>query len=280
MVLEQCEDRCYRIGQEKPVDVTYNDVPYTIDYCMRFINESKAANASVVLSDSIALSNGDIAYRDLSGFLGNAIRLLRSARHGNAEGRQDMKTDVKSVDDLLRDAGWSHEPQNDVDDDISSSDDDSDIDLDKKMKPSRVFSSRSSLTKANAAEDDLSSSSDDVSSSSNDDSSSSDDGSSSSGDDIDLDKKMKPSRVSSSQLSLRKAKKERASPTSVTSDARFLGHGVAKSVPGEQVKEIWSCPSCTHTNYDAPDTTAICSHCNYHRVVVQREGNREVIVID
>lgn len=34
---QQCEDRCFRIGQTKEVDVTYHDVPYTIDDIMRKI---------------------------------------------------------------------------------------------------------------------------------------------------------------------------------------------------------------------------------------------------
>lgn len=32
---EQCEDRAYRIGQTKKVNVSYHDVPLTIDEVMR-----------------------------------------------------------------------------------------------------------------------------------------------------------------------------------------------------------------------------------------------------
>ena len=35
MVMQQCEDRCYRIKQEKPVDVRYYDVKLTIDEVLR-----------------------------------------------------------------------------------------------------------------------------------------------------------------------------------------------------------------------------------------------------
>ena len=46
---------------------------------------SKKDNAAIVLSDSIALQDNRVSYRDLSGFLGNAMSALRSARIDGTE---------------------------------------------------------------------------------------------------------------------------------------------------------------------------------------------------
>jgi len=81
-VHEQCEDRCHRIGQKKDVEVVYHDMPLTLDDTMRYINVTKKDNASLVLSDSVALSDARVNFKDISGFLGKAVSALREAREG------------------------------------------------------------------------------------------------------------------------------------------------------------------------------------------------------
>jgi len=46
MVMAQCEDRCYRLGQKKDVDITYHDVNMTIDTVMSQISKSVVFFAS------------------------------------------------------------------------------------------------------------------------------------------------------------------------------------------------------------------------------------------
>ena len=241
MVLEQCEDRAFRIGQTKEVDVTYNDTPYTLDDCMRWINESKAANASIVLSDSVALSDTSISFRDMSGFLGKAIRLLRKQRRVMAEAGQDAQTDGRSVDELLRSSmsgtrlegrrNWANFPEQEGDD-TDGSDDDSSCDDDSegaclKKEDNEDVGRPSSIVSASAS------------------------------------------------LSPKKVKKERKSPTGVMNFDKLYDND--RNGP---LKKEWDCPRCNLTNYSASDTTAVCNRCNYHRLIVKREGDQEIIVID
>ena len=57
-----------------------------------FINVAKKDNASIVLSDSVALSDSRVNFKELSGFLGKAISALREARDSGTE---------KSAEDIL-----------------------------------------------------------------------------------------------------------------------------------------------------------------------------------
>mmetsp|Transcript_22737 Transcript_22737/g.39963 ORF Transcript_22737/g.39963 Transcript_22737/m.39963 type:complete len:103 (+) Transcript_22737:3-311(+) len=57
-------------------------MPLTLDDTMRYINVTKKDNASLVLSDSVALSDARVNFKDISGFLGKAVSALREAREG------------------------------------------------------------------------------------------------------------------------------------------------------------------------------------------------------
>jgi len=67
--MEQCEDRAYRLGQKRDVDITYHDVSYTIDDVMRYINDSKTENATIILADGSKLtaSTAGLSFKELSG---------------------------------------------------------------------------------------------------------------------------------------------------------------------------------------------------------------------
>ena len=82
-VLEQCEDRCYRLGQKKEVHVTYHDVALSSDDVMRRINQVKSENAQVLLADgstALSASTAGMSFRDIGGTLGASIRAVREAR--------------------------------------------------------------------------------------------------------------------------------------------------------------------------------------------------------
>ncbi|CAB9519192.1 annealing helicase and endonuclease ZRANB3 [Seminavis robusta] len=79
MVLEQCEDRVYRIGQKKDVTIRYYDARETIDVVMAEINETKATNAAIVLADGPALSKNP-SFNETSGLMFQSIRALQGAR--------------------------------------------------------------------------------------------------------------------------------------------------------------------------------------------------------
>lgn len=82
MVMEQAEDRCYRMGQTKDVDVTYHDVSYTTDDVMRHINDAKTENAKIILANGAQLSTSTagMSFKDISGELGNSVRAIRDQR--------------------------------------------------------------------------------------------------------------------------------------------------------------------------------------------------------
>ena len=81
MVMDQCEDRCHRLGQTKDVDITYHDVSMTIDDVLRQINITKATNAKILLADGSSLGTATgLSYADASGQLGCAISSARSER--------------------------------------------------------------------------------------------------------------------------------------------------------------------------------------------------------
>jgi len=82
MVLEQCEDRCYRIGQKKKVSIVYHDAKQTIDQVMATINVSKSTNAGIVLADGPALM-GNPTFIVTAGLLGGGLRKLKKAREAN-----------------------------------------------------------------------------------------------------------------------------------------------------------------------------------------------------
>jgi hypothetical protein len=125
--MQQCEDRCYRIGQKKDVSIVYHDVDLTIDDAMRkkssilyhflqfclalmdmpsqfvsllappplflgYINEGKSTNAAIILSDKIALSDNSISFKDMSGAIGRTVSAFRRAR---------MSSGVYSADQIL-----------------------------------------------------------------------------------------------------------------------------------------------------------------------------------
>lgn len=48
--------------------------------CIGYLNTAKKDNAHIVLSDSVALQDARVNFKDLSGFLGNALSALREAR--------------------------------------------------------------------------------------------------------------------------------------------------------------------------------------------------------
>jgi len=82
MVLEQCEDRCYRIGQKKKVSIVYHDSKGTIDQVMATINVSKSTNAGIILADCPALT-GNLTFIDTAGLLGGGLRELKKEREAN-----------------------------------------------------------------------------------------------------------------------------------------------------------------------------------------------------
>ncbi|KAG7361311.1 SNF2-related protein [Nitzschia inconspicua] len=95
MVLDQCEDRLYRIGQGNDVDIAYYDVPLTIDDLMDYINMAKRNNAAIILSDTVALHDARMDYKELSGFLGRALEVLRYER------RRGGQTSIKQILDSV-----------------------------------------------------------------------------------------------------------------------------------------------------------------------------------
>ncbi|CAB9520696.1 regulator of chromatin subfamily A containing DEAD/H box 1 [Seminavis robusta] len=80
MVMEQCEDRCFRLGQKREVDVAYHDVQFTIDDVMHHINLRKMKNAAVILADGTKLSTSGLSFKDLSGKMGEGIGRAQEAR--------------------------------------------------------------------------------------------------------------------------------------------------------------------------------------------------------
>ena len=83
MVMDQCEDRCHRLGQTKDVDITYHDVSMTIDDVLRQINITKATNAMILLSNGVSLASAataGLSYADASGQLGSAVSACRNER--------------------------------------------------------------------------------------------------------------------------------------------------------------------------------------------------------
>ena len=82
MVMEQCEDRCHRLGATKPVDITYHDVSMTIDDVMKQINDVKSTNATILLADGskLATATAGLSFSDVSGKLGDAVRASKNSR--------------------------------------------------------------------------------------------------------------------------------------------------------------------------------------------------------
>jgi hypothetical protein len=89
-VHEQAQDRCHRLGQSKDVSVTYHDVSYTVDDVMRYLNDVKSANASIVLADGSSFggaASAGVSYKDMTGLLGHGIRSILESRHEHLAGR-------------------------------------------------------------------------------------------------------------------------------------------------------------------------------------------------
>jgi SNF2 family DNA or RNA helicase len=82
-VHSQAEDRCYRIGQKKDVNIVYFDCAATIDEGMIQLNKLKKDNAAVLLADGFEIGNqeaGSLSYKELSGLLGHLMNAIRSHR--------------------------------------------------------------------------------------------------------------------------------------------------------------------------------------------------------
>jgi hypothetical protein len=125
MVMEQCEDRCYRFGQQKDVYISYYDTLATIDDIMRKkihlffyrrlynffpwltsiaivlhlrsltgkINETKFNNSAIVLNDGISL-NTSLSFQDLSGKFPGFLKELQ-------KGRLSILAKEKTVEDIF-----------------------------------------------------------------------------------------------------------------------------------------------------------------------------------
>ena len=64
-----------------------------------YINKAKKENASIVLSDKVALTDSRICFKDLSGFLKSAIKTFRGRRQAGGGGVQDISDmDDGSID--------------------------------------------------------------------------------------------------------------------------------------------------------------------------------------
>lgn len=81
-VHDQAEDRLHRLGQKRPITVTYHDTNYTVDIAMRRINEIKTRNAEILLADgsSLTMASAGLSYKEMAGELGNTVRAVRMAR--------------------------------------------------------------------------------------------------------------------------------------------------------------------------------------------------------
>lgn len=99
-VHEQAEDRLYRLGQKRDVNVTYYDISYTIDQCMHVLNDVKLTNASIVLADgqtTLSMASSGLSYKEMGGLLGNSVRAVRSARIKNVLARTNGMIDAPMV---------------------------------------------------------------------------------------------------------------------------------------------------------------------------------------
>lgn len=81
-VHDQAESRCHRIGQTKPVNVSYLDASCTIDDVMKKINQLKEANADLVLADGKSIGIGSTInyYQLVNGILGELVKSFQQLR--------------------------------------------------------------------------------------------------------------------------------------------------------------------------------------------------------
>jgi hypothetical protein len=85
-VHHQAEDRCYRIGQTKNVQIAYCDNAMTVDEVMCAIHELKSNNATILLADgtSMGVHQSALSYSDLSGRIGCMMRSMGLQRRAHA----------------------------------------------------------------------------------------------------------------------------------------------------------------------------------------------------
>ena len=62
-VHDQALCRVHRIGQTKPVTITYLDAHGTVDEVMKFINDGKTNNADVILAEDVSIAGGGVVRR-------------------------------------------------------------------------------------------------------------------------------------------------------------------------------------------------------------------------
>ena len=92
-MMEQAIDRTHRIGQTKPVTVTYLDSEDSFDVIMRAVMRKKANNAKVVLGDGTDIGDiaagGGLGYQEASGTLLHALEVLCGKRKAEATAAMD-----------------------------------------------------------------------------------------------------------------------------------------------------------------------------------------------